>query len=176
MSLKQAYETSELILKDFNDWKLPDIQLCFDRAKAGRYGIAYDRVDCAVVMNWCSAYDLERMEDISKQREFESGQYKGLTNSMNLKIDGSQHTVSDLLLSYKKEYEAAHTMPSEIKSKQDFFSRKYALWEQLCEKQQQQPGFRFLNRYRKMMNGSEFVEYKLEQLERVNKYLKIRNA
>lgn len=162
MDLKQAYETSEMILKDFNDWKMPDIQLCFDRAKAGRYGIAYDRIDVAVVMQWCSAYDLERMEDIALANEKKSGEMKG-------DIREPYKAIKQLV---RKELLIEKGFIPQKDSMQHFFNVKYELWERLCEKQPQESGFRFLKRYGKMLSGAEYVKYKLEQQTRVKEYLK----
>lgn len=164
LSLKQAWETSELILNEFNDWKLANIQQCLNNAMAGRYGVLFDRLDTQVIMKWCSAYDLERMEDISKANEKLSGDYKGLVREPLKALE-----------MLKKEEIKGFTSKSATDSMQHFFNTKYELWERLCEKQPQGSGFRFLKRYGKMLSGAEYVEYKLEQQTRVKEYLKNKN-
>lgn len=161
LTAAQTIESANLILSDFNDWKVANIQQCLDRATAGRYGAIFDRLDCQVIMQWCSAYDLERMEDIALANEKRSGDYKGMVREPFKALE-----------MIKKEEIKDYTSKSQTDSMQNFFSRKYELWERLCEKQPQGSGFRFLNRYGKMLSGAEYVEYKLEQQTRVKEYLK----
>jgi len=158
LSLKQAWETSESIISDFNDWKVANVQQCLDRATAGRYGAIFDRLDCQVIMQWCSEYDLERMEDISRENEKKSGEMKGLV----------REPLKALEL-MKKEQIKDYVPKRDADSMQLFFNVKYELWERLCAKQPQNSGFRFLKRYGKMLSGSDYVEYKLQQKNRIEK-------
>lgn len=159
IDLKQAYETSELILKDFNDWKMPDIQLCFNRAKAGRYGNVFDRLDCNVIMNWCSAYDMERMTDISNEQTKRAGDMKGLVREPFAALERVDKSIIP-----------NHKTQQETSEMQHFFNAKYSHWEKLVEKfGEVSGGFRYIKRYGKMLNGSDYVSYKLEQKKNILK-------
>jgi hypothetical protein len=56
----QIQATARLIIR--NMWWLnpSDFKLCFDMAKMGKYGKAYDRIDGAVIFEWLNAYDAQR--------------------------------------------------------------------------------------------------------------------
>ncbi len=163
MNDKQLWEATGLVLKEFPDLKVPDIKLCFDRAKSGRYGKAYDRVDVQIVCDWISQYDIERMEEIAALREKQNGEHK-------LEARGPLKALERM-----KSKEIEGYVPVEEKdSMQEFFNQKYSIWERLIEidKFKDENGFRFINRYGKKMSGSDYVAYKLQQKEKIFNYLK----
>ena len=62
MNEKQILQTSDLIAEEYYYFKPEDFKLCFNRAKKGRYGKQYDRLDGGVIFEWLQLYSQERSE------------------------------------------------------------------------------------------------------------------
>lgn len=56
----QLAQTAELIIDKYYWLKPEDFKLCFNNAKTGAYGIAYNRIDGAVICEWLNKYIDER--------------------------------------------------------------------------------------------------------------------
>jgi len=56
----QTYETATLVLQYYNYLTIADINLLFQRAKIGKYGKLYDRLDGQIILDWFARYDAER--------------------------------------------------------------------------------------------------------------------
>lgn len=62
MNDRQIAQTADLVLDKFWMLKLEDLRVCFDRAKSGKYGQVYNRIDGQVIMTWMDTYLEERLE------------------------------------------------------------------------------------------------------------------
>lgn len=64
----QVMNTAKFILAEYAQYKLDDFMLCFDRAKKGKYGIVYDRIDGHVIFEWIEKYLHERFQEVEGLR------------------------------------------------------------------------------------------------------------
>lgn len=162
MNESQIWEACGLILKTFPLIKIPAIKLCFDRAKIGRYGKSYDRIDVQIICDWISEYIMEETEEIAMEQDRLSGERKQENKNTLIALTG-----------LKSKDVPGYVSKEQKNDMQNFFNRKYAHWESLVDKTKfrDETGFRFIKRYGKKMNGSDYVDYKLNQQKRVIKYL-----
>ncbi len=65
----QINQTATLILETFFWFKLDDFKLCFNRAKTGYYGAAYNRLDGSVIFEWLNRYAEERAQHFAMNNE-----------------------------------------------------------------------------------------------------------
>lgn len=68
MNDMQVMNTAKFILAEYGQYKLDDFIFCFDRAKKGKYGIVYDRIDGHVLFEWIEKYLHERFEEVENIR------------------------------------------------------------------------------------------------------------
>lgn len=61
MNSAQLRMTSDMIFEEFYFLKVSDIKLCFKFGMRGRYGKLYDRLDGAVLIEWLTTYNDERL-------------------------------------------------------------------------------------------------------------------
>lgn len=161
MNDNQLWEATGLVLKEFQDLKIPDIKLCLNRAKTGRYGKSYDRVDVQVICDWISQYDLERMEEISQAQEKAASNQKIKIPEIDKKVTDAIKTVIEKIPEVKEQRGADETSY--------WFNKFYRQFDICFKKWGTKGAIRFVTRYGKTMDGLEFCEYKFKQLERVSK-------
>jgi hypothetical protein len=77
MSDQQTQETAMLIIENYPSLKISDINLIFKRAKLGKFGSMYDRLDGQLVLSWFDAYFNERCEAAANISIREADKYKG---------------------------------------------------------------------------------------------------
>jgi hypothetical protein len=75
MNGMQAKFTAQAIKDDYYYLKLEEIKFVFSQAKKGKYGVMYDRIDCAVICEWLEKYVTDR-EDILIQKNVEQAKEK----------------------------------------------------------------------------------------------------
>lgn len=80
MNPNQIYDTAELIAEDFHYLTVADINLVFKRAKLGRYGQIFDRLDGQVILGWFRSYDHERTAEAEQESINEANRYRGRDN------------------------------------------------------------------------------------------------
>lgn len=61
MNQQQIVFTVEAIKTDYYFLKPEELKYCFNNAKKGKYGVMYDRIDCAVICDWIEKYLEERL-------------------------------------------------------------------------------------------------------------------
>lgn len=64
----QVMNTSRFILGEYSMLKLDHFAWCFDRAKKGKYGIVYDRIDGHVIFEWIEKFLHEFYEEAERDR------------------------------------------------------------------------------------------------------------
>lgn len=67
----QIAHTIDLILEDFSVYKPDYFILCFNRAKKGKYGKQYDRIDGQIIFEWLNQFDYEYTIELEHEREME---------------------------------------------------------------------------------------------------------
>lgn len=68
MSDTQLAMTIDMILEDYSVYKPDYFQLCFKRAMKGNYGTTYDRVDGQIIFEWLRKFDAEYTAEIENER------------------------------------------------------------------------------------------------------------
>lgn len=168
MNKDQVLLTARMILDDFWMLKLEDFKLCFDRMKKELN--AYDRMDGNMILTFIGKYYNERCEYCEGKNIYEAKQAK--------KIEAAPmpEKIRQLIQDLKK------TKPVEIKKyeqseEQKLFNGFIAQFDTLHKlrpakvKGQLVKGGRFINRYGRVMNIEEFLNYKSEQIIRVQNRL-----
>jgi len=162
MNVKQIHEAAELILNEFKDLKITDIQLAFNRAKSGYYKTSFDRIDVQVLMQWISDYDLDRVSDIVKYNEDKNNQNK-------IKVLEWSEEVTEAIKPLLKPKVEIKTPDRTTTLFEEYYRRFDALHEKFGIRQ---GGIRFVKRYGKILDIQEFIEYKIKQLTKINNNLK----
>ena len=77
MTDTQCIETAMLIVENYPSLNIADINLIFKRAKLGKFGQMYDRLDGQLVLSWFDSYFNERCEAAANISMREADQFKG---------------------------------------------------------------------------------------------------
>lgn len=76
MSDQQTQETAMLIIENYPSLKIADINLIFKRAKLGKFGSMYDRLDGQLILSWFEVYFNERCEAAANISMREADRFK----------------------------------------------------------------------------------------------------
>lgn len=76
----QTQETAMLIIETYPSLNIADINLVFKRAKLGKFGQFYDRLDGQLLLGWFDTYFDERCQAAANISMREADQYKGSAN------------------------------------------------------------------------------------------------
>jgi hypothetical protein len=77
MTDPQCQETAILILETYPSLTIADINLIFKKAKLGKFGAMYDRLDGQLILSWVDAYFSERCVSAANISMREADQFKG---------------------------------------------------------------------------------------------------
>jgi hypothetical protein len=77
MSDMQTQETAILILETYPSLTIADINLIFKRAKLGKFGSMYDRLDGQLILSWFDIYFSERCTAAANASMREADSFKG---------------------------------------------------------------------------------------------------
>ncbi|MCF8219793.1 MAG: hypothetical protein K9J21_12540 [Bacteroidales bacterium] len=77
MTDEQTQETAMLILDEYYNISIADINIIFKRAKLGRWGQIYDRLDGQLILSWFDEYFQERCKASQEKSILEADKYKG---------------------------------------------------------------------------------------------------
>lgn len=166
MSGTQVTEVAKSILKMYWGYKISDFKLCFDRARNGFYGTNFNRIDQEIVMGWIHSYSIERDEEVALLRQTESNDKKADAKTF------SSQLVEVVLPILKNVVEKMSVNEKRQESKQ---LRERTEADKLANKWMSQfdkyhykktivkGGIRFIKRYGKVMDLTEFLDYKLSQ-------------
>lgn len=91
----QINQTADLIIENFYWFKVDDFKLCFNRAKTGYYGAAYNRLDGSVIFEWLNRYADERSQHFATKAEQEKFDLPAIKNAPDVK---SMHNLYDQFL------------------------------------------------------------------------------
>nr|ARK08824.1 hypothetical protein A6C57_00055 [Fibrella sp. ES10-3-2-2] len=76
MTARQLFECADLFTETFPLETLKDLILCLKRAKMGRYGTDYNRIDTTVITRFFRAYLEEKADWLEQQRLAQKGDYR----------------------------------------------------------------------------------------------------
>ncbi|MDR2970097.1 MAG: hypothetical protein LBV32_10925 [Tannerellaceae bacterium] len=88
MGAYQVAQTADLIIDEYSLLKPDDLKLCFNNAKAGKYGKVYDRIDGQVIMEWLRVYRTERCNiaeesSIQESEKFKNDPYRRTSETLS---------------------------------------------------------------------------------------------
>lgn len=171
----QIGQTIDLILEDYSVYKIDYFILCFKRAKKGLYGKQYDRVDGQVIFNWLSLFDLEYQNEIEESRINEKKKIE----------KGDFHVKSDQLLLPDRD-NTPIPMPDYVKDSFLNINKKIIPSKEQLRTPEQlivdgfindfnellkndfSPGKRFIYINGKMLDISEYINYRLLLIDNSN--------
>jgi hypothetical protein len=81
MSEIQVRQTTDLIIVEKPYLSLPDLQVCFRRAKSGVYGKLFDRIDGGVIFDFIIQYEKEKTDEAENQSIYEHSRFKKKTDT-----------------------------------------------------------------------------------------------
>lgn len=176
MNADQVMKTVELILEDFSHLKPDDFKLCFNRAKKGYYGKAYDRIDGMVIFEWLQVYEFEKSDEIEHYREKENHLLKKAANDLptDKEIENAvpmpdwfKKSMDDLFEKKKVKLELEIRKTNPINDMvQSWISRFNKIWLD----QDPENGKRFISKYGRHFDINEFLLFKQDQYNRVCEY------
>lgn len=73
----QTQETAMLILESYPALTIADINLIFKKAKTGKFGPMYDRLDGQLILSWFDTYFDERCQAAANASIREADRFKG---------------------------------------------------------------------------------------------------
>ena len=73
----QTQETAILIVETYPSLTIADINLIFKRAKLGKFGQFYDRLDGQLILGWIDTYFDERCQSAANISMREADKFKG---------------------------------------------------------------------------------------------------
>jgi hypothetical protein len=76
MTDQQTQETAMMILDEYYNLTIADINIIFKRAKLGRWGQIYDRIDGQIILSWFDQYFRERCKAAQEKSILEADRYK----------------------------------------------------------------------------------------------------
>ena len=88
MTDNQTQETAMLILDEYFNLTIADINMVFKNAKMGKYGAMYDRLDGQMILSWFEKHLNSRCAAAAELSMREADQYKG--NSRGISFDQAQ--------------------------------------------------------------------------------------
>jgi hypothetical protein len=182
----QANNTVDLIIDDFKFLKVEDLKIFFTRMKKGFYGKLYDRLDGQIVLENLSLYCHERVLEAEKINFEAHDLHKNgvVLNSIpepdeKVKEYVGPAKVIEALKSVIQNAEKIKVVEKPVREKSSYerqiqsyffqFQKIHSKWP--CDKfkgREAKQG-NFINRYGRMLNEIEFVEYKVKQHDLIMK-------
>lgn len=194
MTAAQIKSTINLILLDpiACSMSFEDYKVCFDNFKKGIYGITYDRVDGQIILQVIYSYFSEKSAIIEQANELQHDKLKNQSRSTDIikdlgldennflinktKEDGNNKPTPEMWKQLKDNLRklANNTNAKKIRPEktehekmiQEFMKQFDKLW---MKKPVDAKSGKFIKRYGKIITIVEFVEYKLKQIELVEK-------
>lgn len=94
----QTQETASIIVREYYNLNISDINLIFRNAKLGLYGKIYDRLDGMIILDWFEQFFNKRCSIAAEQSIQESESYKWNETE---RISSNQK-ISDVIKSFRK--------------------------------------------------------------------------
>jgi hypothetical protein len=167
MNAMQVAFTVEAIKTDYYFLKIEELKFCFTEAKKGRYGIMYDRIDCAVICEWIGKYLETRMElsykhNIEEQKKYITGENKigEVLVKMNVEFKVDAKKIEKKIPRALTEQEIL--INNILKEFDIIFSKEE---DELFKNGKKKPmGTRFISYKNKTVNQSEYLECRISEI------------
>jgi hypothetical protein len=92
MTDQQTQETAIMIVDEYYNLTIADINIIFKRAKLGQWGQIYDRMDGQIILSWFYKYFQERCKAAADKSILEADKYKGNSHPRySLKEKSKEH-------------------------------------------------------------------------------------
>jgi hypothetical protein len=104
MTDEQTQETAMMIVDEYYNLTIADINIIFKRAKLGQWGQIYDRLDGQIILSWFDKYFQERCRVAADESISEADKYKNNIfprYSMNLRKKEHEIKVEVFIEKYK---------------------------------------------------------------------------
>lgn len=158
----QITKTAKAILKLYWGYKISHFKLCFERAASGFYGTNYNRIDQEIVMGWLYQFSVEFDEETSEIRQMESQDQKAALKEVdNTFLLPVLKSVVEKFDSEKKPKATPLRQRTEAEKKANEWMKMFDVYYE--KKPVDRGGIRFIKRYGKTIDITEFLEYKSNQ-------------
>lgn len=98
----QTQATAQMIISEFGNLTIADVNLIFKRAKMGEYGEFYGRLDGQMILSWCGKYLDERCSIAADQSVADAGKFKGGCLPTSNEAERVQKELRKLIVEKKK--------------------------------------------------------------------------
>lgn len=162
MTPEQMVLTAELIQAEYHYFKPDEVAMAFRLAATGKFGTIYDRLDSAIIMQWMAEYNALRM------MEAENMSIKASKKpDIETKIESSVNIPPDIKEAFKRLYSETEKKvePKKERPKNDEMVQAWLRqFDKIAMLQNVKGQIKIIKRYGRMMDVSEFLNYKINQL------------
>lgn len=167
MTPEQVVLAADLILTDFHYLKPDEVAMTFRMAASGRFGKIYDRIDPAVIMEWMAEFDSFRTieaENISIKASNKPATQLLIESSDNIPLD-----VKEAFKRLYSENEKKHETKKELPRNDERVQGWLRQFDKIVFKQSPKGAIKIIRRYGRMMDVSEFLNYKINQFNNLTR-------
>lgn len=164
MTPEQVVLAADLILTDYHYLKADEVAYTFRLAATGRFGKIYDRIDPAVILEWVSEFD--SLRTIEAENMTIKASNKPTTQ---LLIESNGNIPLEVKEAFKRLYSESDKKaePKKEMPKNDEIVQRWLLqFDKIVLRQQPKGAIKIIKRYGRMMDVSEFLNYKFNQLRK----------
>jgi len=186
MTGAQVIDCATLILSGYSDLKIDDAALCFTKAKQGRYGKVYDRLDSAIVIGFLDMFLADKHEQVEYFWKYQQMELKKIDTPLLAAPKKSEDPAAEnaaaldhirklrkTVVSIQiKNNQAKKVALGDIKPKENLIQQIHNKWmkdfQQLWEMEvwgmdRIPTGVRFITRYGRKMDVGEYLQRKHSQ-------------
>lgn len=161
MSDGQIAITVNLILEEYSLYKIDFFILCFNNAKKGKYGKAYNRIDGMIIFEWLSECDEDYTQQVEADRVNEKKRFE------RAEIENSEAVpMPDYVKEKIHELSVKNILPSkEVEQTEDqiIINGYIKEFNEIFDTQDDgKGGKRFINFDHRMMDVAEYIEYRVK--------------
>lgn len=174
MSGQQVIDAAQILFEEFPQMKVNDVVYCFNKAKRGHYGIIYDRLDVHVILGWLHRFDADQAEQVEYHRQRENNVLKRATKALPLLPDAADNEtalkyINKIKDQVNKVSSAKQSKIDKVHIPHERFSKWLAqfntVYARMYKTKHEPGGTRFVKRYGRMLDTTEFLKYKQYQFE-----------
>lgn len=180
MGETQMAQTADLIIQEKPYLKPEDLKLCFNKAKMGKYGPIYDRIDGQIIFEWLNKHEDERMQYSESKsiiaHQTRERQQKDVPICEDVKSSLKELAKRLKDKERKEQQEKFAKRPKSVANRAItmFFNQFNEAYNKLPLKEQKNP--RFIFRSGKWMSEEDFLEHKLKRQNKLLNHGKTNNS
>lgn len=172
---QQINSTIDLILNDNACLNLSfeDYKVCFEFAKKGHYGKAYDRIDGQIIFEWIYQYSTDKTNEYLRIKDFNEKQAQNQKITPGEVNKEGQLKVAEAMRQALKSVEAPKVdKPAREKSAYEKMIQRFLTqFQKIAIKRGLNSDTKYIFMYGKNLTCSEYMEMKVKQYNRVMKIL-----